>query len=283
MLTVSKLIAPASGFACLAWLSLWSWWLSKEYSSFDTAPGGTAVTYHLQDGNFSYSGKSAYAFTLSDAVPIVAKDDVVFFKDVAAYLTSHPARILTLTGHFSIEEKNGTAFKNLGIARAAALKTLLTSAGAPATNIEIAGNSSASAVMEGDKLLGAVGFVFSEKAEEIPAPEQLPAPARNEKIWRTISYVQGGYGLNNAGVNPKPMLDSLRNILRAAGHKKVIINGYSEKTEESKLPGNLAEKRAKAVRRYLVDAGVRRDQIEVKFTMQNEDNGAHSIVELVVE
>jgi outer membrane protein OmpA-like peptidoglycan-associated protein len=71
--------------------------------------------------------------------------------------------------------------------------------------------------------------------------------------------------------------------LKTDSKKKVTINGYSEKIEESKLPGNLAEKRAKSVRRYLVDTGVRREQIEVKFTMQNTGDGAHSIVELVVE
>ncbi|MFQ5448186.1 MAG: OmpA family protein, partial [Saprospiraceae bacterium] len=154
---------------------------------------------------------------------------------------------------------------------------------APADNIEIKGLPTASSIMEGERLLSAVDFNFSEKRKDTLLVAIPPAVGEKERVWSTISYVTGGYGLQNANKNPKPMLDSLRHFLRTNRDKKVIINGYSEKSEEAKLPGNLAEKRAKAVRRYLVDTGVRRSQIEVKFTMQNAGDGEHSLVELVIE
>ena len=59
------------------------------------------------------------------------------------------------------------------------------------------------------------------------------------------------------------MLDELRQLVRDNPSYKLIITGFSASAEE-KAVNNLAERRSLAVRRYLVDTGVRRRNIIVE-------------------
>jgi OmpA-OmpF porin, OOP family len=280
---MSKLIPSITGSACIVWIAGWTWWLSKELNQIREAAGGGASAFSIAYDDFKFAAEDIFHFNHSESVPFLPEDNHPVFKSIASYLTDNKNVTLKLTGVYASDEQNLSAFPNLGLARAEALKTLLVEKGAPKENIQTEAFGADNFFQEKGKLLGGVYFDFAEKTVE---PPHLRGAVAEEKTTGSAAfhhvffYEEGKYVFAK---DKKPLLDSLRNFLRSEREKKVILTGFSEPDEEKNSSVRLAEMRAKAVRRYLVDNGVRRSQIEVKSKPGMATGGEERIVTLSVQ
>lgn len=208
-------------------------------------------------------------------------DDAVSLLDsLANYLSHHPDEVLTLTGTYSTDETNKTVHANLGIARAEALKEFLVGENKNvAENIKTASQQTDNTLLYTGKWMGGVNFTFSKataekEVEDTPAPNAEKASAQAADL--IITFAQGSYELDKSYL---PKLGELRDYLRSNPSEVATLHGFSQKEEEKVQSGDLAELRAKAVRRYLVDNGVRRKQIKVSGRSASTAHHVEVIIE----
>jgi len=264
---MSKLIPSISGAACVIWVSVWSWWLSDNRPTGPVDNGPVVSAFTITDGTQTFSSKSVFSFHLSDAAPVIPEPTMEMLKSIAVHLNEQPTKKLVLTGKYMEGERNKTPFANLGLARANAVKDFLEEEGAKPGQMVLKSELIGIHYLVEDRLLGGVDMLLvnnetqiadspteNDKVEEAaPAKETEPSP---DGIL--IKYDPEVFTLAKEN---RSLLDSLRRLVRKNPKLKLIISGYSAKKEEQTVSGNLAERRALAVRRYLVDTGVRRKNI----------------------
>ncbi|HHM21049.1 MAG TPA: hypothetical protein ENJ20_03400 [Bacteroidetes bacterium] len=272
---MSKLIPSVFGAACFVWVSIWSWWLQHEHTSrkgSDFALPGIRIT----DPDTVFIFKNIFTFHLSDHKPVLLPQSDTLLKELAGYLNRHPDKILTLTGAYlpMPYERNHSPHPNLGIGRAIAIKNLLAGQGADPDRIKTAAQEVNDHLMLEDRLLGGVDFDFTKKTalpdekeganteKKTVSPSKSPTDSGKQP---PVSSLVFHYDKNDFAVERKyrPALDKLRRLVRKHPSYRLIITGYSTKEEEKKWKG-LARRRSLAVRRYLVDSGVRRRNIIVE-------------------
>ncbi|MYM68196.1 OmpA family protein [Pseudoduganella sp. FT55W] len=88
-----------------------------------------------------------------------------------------------------------------------------------------------------------------------PAPPPPPPPARFEKVTMSATEL---FSFDSAKLNPsQPKLDEIANLLNAnTGINDVVISGYADRLGSDKYNLKLSERRANAVKDYLVSKGV---------------------------
>jgi OOP family OmpA-OmpF porin len=86
-------------------------------------------------------------------------------------------------------------------------------------------------------------------------PPPPPPPARFEKVTMSATEL---FGFDSARLNPsQPKLDEIANVLNAnSGIDNVVITGYADRLGNAKYNQKLSERRAQAVKDYLVGKGV---------------------------
>ena len=275
---MSKLNPSFSGMACIIWIAGWTWWLSGELNQRRETNDKLVSSFSIFHDGFKYASEDIFHFNFSESVPFIPEDNQLIFQSLANYLAENEAVTLTLTGVYALNEQNLSASQNLGLARAEALKTTLIEKGAPKEKILTKAMSANNFFQSNGKLMGGVYFLFTEQNTE---HQQLETETGGNAAFQNVFfYEEGKYKLSKGKL---PFLDSLRNHLRIERAKKVVITGFSEPEEEKNTSLKLAEMRAKAVRRYLVDTGVRRNQIEVKAKPGMAKESRERIVTLSLE
>ncbi len=264
---MSKLLPTITGVACFLWVSGWTWILSDGKQS--AASGSNQAPINIYIDSVRYKVQHPFAFEYSDATPIVAESLHPALKSVVKKLENGKKSNLKVIGVYSPMEKNETAFPNLGIARAEAVKSILESSGASADQIETVGLESANLFQMDGKLTGAIYFSFSgqEAADYQAVAVDSEDESETEEVEeyadaKSFYYKYGDYKIEKHHV---PYLKELIKTMNAQPKRTIVLTGYSAQEEEAESERvNLAEMRAMSVRRYLVDHGVRRAQIEVK-------------------
>ncbi|MEK7255967.1 MAG: OmpA family protein, partial [Bacteroidota bacterium] len=299
---MSKYLAPLLGIACLLWLAVWTWQLTDSYRE-ETAGNAGAPGFSVSGEGFKFDAARSFSFPFSSADPDLPEDNDTLFQAVADFLSQHPELQLTLTGNYAKTERNKTPYPNLGLARAEAIKSALLKKGVSEGSILTIGIQVDNVLVAGDQMLGGVFFTFFEKegesqavpteiseaiaVEPVPASQPSePAPEKSSSVQsadvKTLHFPSGEYKLEDAGTAAKTTLDKLRALLRSNPTKRLLITAYAS-TEEEKVPNSdLAEMRARNVRRYLIDNGVRRSQVEMKFHTISASGSAGRRVELMM-
>jgi len=283
---MSKLLAPVSGFACIVWLSAWFWFLSRELAEDEPSSTFPKATISVHDGDFEFTTENVPHFLISSPTLLEYPDRISVFDVIASRLKGDSSKQLKILGYQAKFEQPGFP-ANLALSRAGAVKYKLVSLGVDEASLVVAGFEVDNLLLLKDKVINGVQFEFLEKPQNFVKEAAVEKPAVSNKIDPSkippFTYKAGKYKLADIQSSPKSILDSLRVYLRNHPEKKITITGYSNKSEAAKTSSNLAESRAMALRRYLVDTGLRRDQINVKYFSAHDDGASFSKVELTIE
>lgn len=262
---MSKLLPSITGVACFFWVSGWTWIFSVGKQAATPSPDQTPINILID--SLQYQVQQPFSFEFSEATPIIPADLHPALGTISKKLNETPDLTLNISGIYSPQEKNRTSAANLGEARALAIKAILVADGAAADRISISGLVADNLFEVNKKLTGIIYFSFTNQTQGIDnqGVKKLELPAKNSKaaqLSKSFYYKIGDYKLAQSHL---PFMKDLTSKLKQNLNATVELTGYSEAEEEaasSKV--NLAEMRALAVRRYLVDHGVRRSQITVK-------------------
>lgn len=262
---MSKLLPSLSGVACVIWVSGWTWIFSEGKQATSDISNPAPINILLDSEQ--YNVQHPFAFEFAEATPIVSEQLHPVLKSVVSNLTENPELQLKITGIFGQNESNQTNFPNLGIARAEAVKLMLGTAGASLDKMQTSGMAVDNLFEMNGKLTGVIYFHYSSKMIEkqtVAANEGDDEALSDDFGTEEVQAFNYNYGDYKVEKRHHEFLNNLRRELRDNPAKSVVLTGYStpeEEAESSRI--NLAEMRAMAIRRYLVDSGTRRAQITV--------------------
>ncbi|MBI1224146.1 MAG: OmpA family protein [Bacteroidetes bacterium] len=259
---MSKLLPSISGVACFIWVTGWTWIFSEGNQATSATSNQTPINILFDSSQ--YEVQHPFLFKYSEATPIIDENLLPVLKSISLRLSKMPGSKLAITGIYKDSEVNGSSFDNLGLARAEAVKSLLKSSGAADEQILTQGMQAENLFESEGKVMGVIYFNFSEQSFEnqvINETKESTVKAKMNPETTSFFYKYGDYKVEKQHL---PFLKNLVNELKMDGEKSVTLSGYSAPEEEAASSRiNLAEMRAMAVRRYLVDHGVRRAQIDV--------------------
>jgi OmpA-OmpF porin, OOP family len=256
---MKKLLLPFLFLLLIVWIGLGGMmWQSKSccggaISGLSVRDGANAVATSSSNFYFDHSNHQAMGITSVDEE----------LRKVAAYLTANQNRQLTVEGFYNSEEKNNSAFGNLGLARANNIISKLTEYGAPAAQLVAGAKLVDSLSFSNGKTYDAIGWLFSE-------------------MIRGISFIDGANNFNNtfaddfqfaqsASDYSTPLSPGLTTTigktaeyLKKTGNRAMVITGYymADEVNKSILP-DLGLARANAIKRAFTDLGVPANQINI--------------------
>lgn len=278
---MSKLLPAISGVACFLWVSGWTWIFSEGKQATTPSPNHTPINIFIDKAQ--YQVQHPFSFNFSEATPIIAEDLHPALHSIVEKLEGDPHSILKIIGVYSPFEGNKTSFQNLGLARAEAVKSLLISSGAVNMDMETAGMMAENLFEVDGKLTGVIYFDFIEqKADnQLVEKEEIKSKIRKSvSSTKSFYYKYGDYKVEKGNI---AFLKSLASDLKKDGGRTVEVTGYSAPEEEAASSSiDLAEMRALAVRRYLVDHGVRREKIIVGAKPSMAKSSSEMIVSIQI-
>jgi len=174
------------------------------------------------------------------------------FESVANHLEENPNKQLILTGLYGDEEKNGSAYDNLGIARAETIKDVLIRKGANGDNIKTTSMRSDNLSFEmtdGKRMMtGGVNFLFEgEDGGEAPAEDEGLETNTEDNSSDSGSEISYGTGENmflditesNSSFTEtesfKNYFAGLKSYLEDNSDKKLILTCYNDDSALAKI------------------------------------------------
>jgi len=240
---------PFLGILSLLWVLGGTYWLSGKICGGATAAANFSVT----DGQFKTEANQ-YFFPLSSDQITSTEDTRKSFLSIANYLKENPNRQLTLSGNYAVGEKYEGDFENLGVARAEAIKAMMVKGLAEGESINVITNGKAInnlAFNKDDRMYGGVDFIFGEAPEEgIGGSSSISGGGSSSEFALFFEPEQVKY---DAVDDLNDQVEYLRAYLHNNPGSIITVYGHTDNQGDREAKMNIAEQRAKNVRRILRD------------------------------
>lgn len=188
-------------------------------------------------------------------------------QQVTRYLADHPDEALYITGWYDDSEKNHTLIKNLGLARAEAVKRRLVADGVASQQIGTAGRSSISLTFLGDTLYN--GLLFRIR-DDLPEPSQpihpdtLVALENRLKATSPTLYFRMGSTSLQIDESLKRYLQDAQNYLMVYPDRAIVLVGHTDNVGSAKKNVVYGQERADFTKSILSSLGINPEQIKTR-------------------
>lgn len=178
------------------------------------------------------------------------------------YLRGTPGKKVTITGYFSSIEKNTSTYPNLGVARAEYVKSYLTSQGADARLLITRGELVDTLFSESDSIHGGIAMSFIDPVA--PTEEDLAAAEKYETVFKAMDlyFPSGSFDFIKTDENTK-FFQEAKKYLSNHKDQKLLLIGHTDNTGDASHNMELSKKRAEAVKRQFVNAGIPDEQLRI--------------------
>ena len=204
--------------------------------------------------NFNVSGSSIIT-PLSDSVKSAV-------DTVSTYFAAYPDRAINITGHYKGDEVNTTAFPNLGLARANAVKNYFVGNGVPSRHINTFGVLDNSFEPDADGVLyGPVSFEVNALSDEEALREEMEAIAAEIKGKPLMLYFETGAATLTLTPEQREKVAKIARYLDKVDESTCLIVGHTDNTGTAEGNLVLGQERADYARDYLVNNHIRASKV----------------------
>lgn len=210
-------------------------------------------TLNIKDDTIKIAqANSNLRFARNNNNPIINSEVNASLNQLNLYLKNHSDRQLQVVGHYTANEKNTSAFENLGLARADAIKKHLIGLGLNGNLISTSANLNPAATFYLDTLYGGIDFNLQVTQK---VAEKLSIEPRN-------LYFESGKFAIAKDEELTRYLQNVRTYLLQNADKKAILTGHTDNVGEDAKNMQLGAKRAETCKKIFVDSGINPAQIE---------------------
>lgn len=221
--------------------------------------------FMLSGTDFNYQTNDNFKFLKSDFKTLTPVSDSVNsgIDKLKIYFEKSPNQKLLITGYATSDEKNTSAFPNLGFARANDLKNYFISKGIPASKFDLNGEIKDKWATSADTLLGPANFKIVT-VEENKDTSETDWNALKEKINANplILYFNTGQAEINLTPEERQKVADLVHYLDNVQGSKLSAVGHTDNAGKREINIKLGLERANFAKEYLVKNGVSADRIE---------------------
>ncbi len=259
-------------------------WAFASWFYYSQATGGAfcrslpSFSYVAKD--LSLKAPETFSFARSGTTPTIPGETKSRLTELGKYLKSNDKATVNVTGFYSGQEKNSSKFKNLGLARAEAIKNVLLGHGCKAEQVRVAEKlikedaSQADDIFISDRVYGGIVAPGAALAAVKAPPAVAPA------VGFSVSGEGQRFGTKENFLFPMgsdvPVIPATteKELGKLAAYQKtdagnvVELTGQYARTEKNKTKyENLGIARAAKIRENLVKKGVPQDQVILKSKM----------------
>lgn len=215
--------------------------------------------------NFNFNGSN---YRILDSLSPRIGEGVLNLKN---YFDANPLKRLNITGYYTSNEKNNSAFPNLGLARANAVKNYFVSKGMSSRLINTYGKLNDN-LHPNDKnvFFGPVDFAVATKVEGDTADEDaLKAACEAVKANPLVLYFKTGQASINLTAEQRQKIADISRCVDKLGVKVQVV-GHTDNTGNPEANMKLGQGRADFAKRYLIRNGILNQNIDAISKGQTE-------------
>lgn len=250
---------------------------TKEKTTVVEKPKTKAATLHpfaLKDGDFALNIKDNFNFKDSnfkilDPVSDDLKNSVMQLKE---YLAKNPYKRINVTGYYTSKEKNNSAYPNLGLARANAIKNYMVSQGIPSRIINTYGKLKDDlSPDESNVYFGPVDYEIKTLAEgDTTEAEELKKLGEHIKANPLVLHFKTGQSsINLTAEQRQKIADISRYIDKVEGASCSVV-GHTDNTGDPTNNIVLGQERADFAKQYLIRNAIPASKIMATSKGQTE-------------
>ncbi|MEN1783929.1 MAG: OmpA family protein [Bacteroidota bacterium] len=224
-------------------------------------PDPTSFPIAVQDGDFEVDEASNFNFKLSANdfnLPVSAKVDTAV-SQLKAHLLENPKKVLNITGLYKGSEENTTAWPNLGLARANAIKNYLVGQGIPSSQTNTMGKLMDDMVPDTDVLLGPVAYAISETTQE--SEDVLEALYDEIKANPLVLYFKTGEAAISLTPEQRQKVANIAKYLDKVEGATCAVVGHTDSVGSRSTNVRLGQERADFAKSYLSKNGILAERI----------------------
>jgi outer membrane protein OmpA-like peptidoglycan-associated protein len=210
------------------------------------------------DGNFAYKSDDNFNFNISDfniLTPISEKIDMGI-GTLQTHLDGNLGKSIDVTGLYTSSENNTSAFPNLGVARANAVKNYLRSKGISSMQINIFGKEDNTLVSNDSIFSDSIRFLISESTDKNDESEALTALKKRINDDPLILHFGNAQASINPTVAQRQKIANINRYLDKVEGATITIEGHTDNTGSRATNIELGKKRANSVKRDFINNGI---------------------------
>lgn len=224
---------------------------------------GSGIDYHCNDNLKFMKNGFKTILPISDSVNLG-------INNLKLFLEKNPTQKLLITGYATSDEKNTSAYPNLGEARANDIKNYFVTKGIEASRFDTKGEIRDTWKMSADTLLGPADY--SIISSSVSTSESTDWNALKEKINANplILYFNTGQSDIKLTAEERQKVADLVHYLDNVKDSKLSAVGHTDNVGNSDLNTKLGLNRANFAKEYLAKNGVSNVKIETSSKGPNE-------------
>lgn len=234
------------------------------------APQPTSYPFAFSDGDYVYSENDNYNFNVSssDILMPLASSMNSGLTSLKTFLSENPGKVINVTGYYESAETNNSAYPNLGLARANAVKNHLVENGISSASINTMGKLMDSMVPDDGVYLGPIAYGISGESET--AGDELKALYDKIKAEPLVLYFDTAEASINLSALQRQKVADISRYLDKAEDAKVTIVGHTDNTGVAATNMRLGQDRADFAKAYFMRNGISEAKIDTSSKGQTD-------------
>jgi len=228
----------------------------KEAVVVPEAPVKTSYPFAFNDGDYDCNVDENFNFNISSSAILtpLAESVTNCIGTLKTFLDGNDQKVINVTGYYKSDEANNTAFPNLGIARANAVKNHLVSTGISSSRINTSGK-----VPNGTVFEGPVEYNLGERAAD--ADDLLQALFdRINADPLVLHFNTAEASINLSAEQRQKVADISRYLDKVAGATTDVV-GHTDNEGSNITNMRLGQGRADFAKDYLIRNGIAASKI----------------------
>ena len=237
---------------------------TNNQSAAATPDVATSMPFNLKgpDGNFAFTSNDNFNFK-GDAFSIlspISSQVTEGTSQLKTYFenTGNENKTIDITGYYDEGETNTSAFANLGLARATAVKNHFVDQGIPSSRINTFGKLQESLVPDGDVYRGPIAYKINSQAKDDLAKTQeeldnMAAAIKADPLVIYFDYSETSVNLNE---QQRTKLGDITRYLDKVAGSSITVQGHTDSQGADVTNLKLGLERAEFGKQYLQNNGI---------------------------
>lgn len=224
-------------------------------------PEATSYPFAFNSGGYDYSTNDNFNFNPSsaDILMPVSQNVENGIDGLKSFLTNNAGKVVNITGFYKSDEENDSAFPNLGLARANAVKNYFVSKGIPSSVLNPVGVLNDDLVPKDNIYLGPLEYGLGDRSEDADAKlKELYDRINNDPL--VLQFNTAEASINMTAAQRQKFADISSYLDKVDGSMANVV-GHSDNTGQRAANIVLGQQRADFAKSYLMRNGIPESKI----------------------
>ena len=224
-------------------------------------PEATSYPFAFNSGGYDYSTNDNFNFNPSSSAILMPVSQNVEngIDGLKSFLTNNTGKVVNITGFYKSDEENDSAFPNLGLARANAVKNYFVSKGIPSSLLNPVGVLNDDLVPKDNIYLGPLEYGLGDRSEDADAKlKELYDRINNDPL--VLQFNTAEASINMTAAQRQKFADISSYLDKVDGSMANVV-GHSDNTGQRAANIVLGQQRADFAKSYLMRNGIPESKI----------------------